>query len=68
MRGDLRIGMVQALADFWDAGQNADYVVASSFGYGGAEAASVRGVPLAHAFLADLRRQGAGEIRTVARR
>src|SRR5690349_8662496 len=25
MRGDLRAGMLQVLADFWEAGQNADY-------------------------------------------
>src|SRR6185503_9272732 len=52
MRGDMRAGMLQALADFWAAVQGADYVVASSFGYGGAEAASRLGLPLAYAFLA----------------
>jgi sterol 3beta-glucosyltransferase len=52
MRGPLRAGMLQVLADFWEASQTADYIVASSFGYGGAEAASQRGVPLAYAFLA----------------
>ncbi len=51
MRGDLHTGMLQVLADSWEATRTADYVVASSFGYGGAEAASQRRVPLAYAFL-----------------
>jgi UDP:flavonoid glycosyltransferase YjiC (YdhE family) len=52
LRTDMRAGMVQALADFWEATAGADYVVASGVGLNGLEAASRRGVPLAYASLA----------------
>jgi sterol 3beta-glucosyltransferase len=52
MRGEMRYGMLKVLADFWSAVQTADFVVASSIGYGAAEAASQRGLPVAYAFVA----------------
>ena len=52
LRVDIHAGMLQVLADFWEAAQTVDYVVASSFGYNGVEVAGQRQRPLAYAFLA----------------
>ena len=52
MRGEMQAGLQQVMSDFWEAGQSADCVVASSFGYGADEVARQRGLPLAYALLA----------------
>lgn len=50
----LSAGLREALDDFWQAAQGADFVVQTLIGLGGVEAATQRGLPLALAFLQPL--------------
>lgn len=44
-------GLVQALGVYWEAAQQAEFVIQTGTGAGGIEAAQVRGIPLALAYL-----------------
>ncbi len=51
VREFMRTGMTEALNEFWQAAQTADFVVQTLGGQGGVEVASQRGIPMAFAFL-----------------
>lgn len=50
MRSEMRVGMDEALNDFWQAAQTADFVIQTGLGHGGVEVATQRDIPMAFAY------------------
>jgi hypothetical protein len=51
MRDEMGPALVEGLEEYWQAASEAEFVVQTGTGHGGVEAASVRNLPMAFAFL-----------------